>query len=294
MRALIGELAAELFDWDSRLLHTLRALLLQPGTLTREFCRGRRARYVSPVRLYLVISIVFFAVLSFTSRTHVEIGLDSFQSDQPLEKDPEFENFFDQLTEVQRQRLTAILQQKGGATQPLREYLAEIEKTHPPAAPGSLSATESAMRDRALDVLENPRGAMQALIANLPAAMFLTLPLYAALLKLMYRRRLYIEHLVFALHLHALLFFIGTIVLLLPDAESEPSAWLQPWMQRTGEGISSALVLAALVYYFVAVKRVYEEGWLITAAKWGAINLGHAIFISMGITVVAAVSLLMP
>ena len=45
---------------DSRLWRTLAALLLRPGYLTREFLAGRRARYLPPVRLYLVISLVFF------------------------------------------------------------------------------------------------------------------------------------------------------------------------------------------------------------------------------------------
>jgi Protein of unknown function (DUF3667) len=41
---------------DSRLWRTLTALLFKPGYLTREFLSGRRARYLPPVRLYLVLS----------------------------------------------------------------------------------------------------------------------------------------------------------------------------------------------------------------------------------------------
>ena len=45
---------------DSRLWRTLAALLFKPGHLTREFLRGRRASYLPPVRLYLVLSVAFF------------------------------------------------------------------------------------------------------------------------------------------------------------------------------------------------------------------------------------------
>ena len=45
---------------DSRLWRTLAALLFKPGHLTREFLAGRRARYLPPVRLYLVLSVLFF------------------------------------------------------------------------------------------------------------------------------------------------------------------------------------------------------------------------------------------
>ena len=47
---------------DSRLWRTLGALLFKPGRLTAEFLAGRRARYLPPVRLYLVLSVLFFIV----------------------------------------------------------------------------------------------------------------------------------------------------------------------------------------------------------------------------------------
>lgn len=50
--ALLGELAGELFDWDSRFWRTLWPLLVRPGFLTAEYIAGRRARYVAPLRLY--------------------------------------------------------------------------------------------------------------------------------------------------------------------------------------------------------------------------------------------------
>src|SRR5215469_6728606 len=56
----------DLTHTDSRLWRTLGALLCRPGYLTREFLAGRRARYLPPVRLYLVISVVFFLWASAT------------------------------------------------------------------------------------------------------------------------------------------------------------------------------------------------------------------------------------
>lgn len=58
-------LAAEVFDalagWDSRLGRSLRSLFGRPGELALEFLAGRRARYLGPVRLYLIASLGFFA-----------------------------------------------------------------------------------------------------------------------------------------------------------------------------------------------------------------------------------------
>jgi len=62
-RDAFGELVTELFDFDGRMLRSLRLLLTRPGFLSYEYINDRRLSYTSPVRMYLVISLVFFFVL---------------------------------------------------------------------------------------------------------------------------------------------------------------------------------------------------------------------------------------
>jgi hypothetical protein len=57
---LVKELLRETFEVDGRTIRTFRTMILQPGVLTSEFLNGRRRTYTSPLRLYLVISVVFF------------------------------------------------------------------------------------------------------------------------------------------------------------------------------------------------------------------------------------------
>ena len=54
----------ELLDIDGRLWLTLRVMLSKPGKLTQEFNQGKRVKYTPPLRLYLVISILFFIIFS--------------------------------------------------------------------------------------------------------------------------------------------------------------------------------------------------------------------------------------
>jgi len=61
---VLGELVRESFEFDGRLAQTLRLLFLKPGSLSTEFARNRRARYMTPVRLYLFSSVVFFLTMS--------------------------------------------------------------------------------------------------------------------------------------------------------------------------------------------------------------------------------------
>src|SRR5687767_11829400 len=60
VRELALDAATEFSGWDGRLSSTLRALVRRPGLLTLEFLEGRRARYVSPLRLYLSTSLAYF------------------------------------------------------------------------------------------------------------------------------------------------------------------------------------------------------------------------------------------
>jgi len=54
----------ELVDIDGRFALTLKTLLLKPGLLTLEYNQGRRIKYTPPLRMYLVISVTFFLIMS--------------------------------------------------------------------------------------------------------------------------------------------------------------------------------------------------------------------------------------
>src|SRR5215469_11591095 len=68
----LGEATEDLTHADSRLWRTLLALLLKPGFLTREFIEGRRVSYLPPIRLYLVLSVLFFLLAAASTRVPAE------------------------------------------------------------------------------------------------------------------------------------------------------------------------------------------------------------------------------
>ena len=63
--ALLGEAVREALDVDGRAMRTLGTLFRRPGVLTNEYLAGHRRRYSSPIRLYLVISVLFFLVAAW-------------------------------------------------------------------------------------------------------------------------------------------------------------------------------------------------------------------------------------
>ena len=65
------EATHEFLHLDGKILQTLKLLVLRPGQLTVEFLSGRRARYISPLRVYLTMSLIFFSLAALMPR-----GLD--------------------------------------------------------------------------------------------------------------------------------------------------------------------------------------------------------------------------
>jgi len=65
LRELLHELLHEFVHVDGKILQSVRLLFTRPGLLTKEYVEGRRTRHVSPLRLYLTFSVLFFAVTAY-------------------------------------------------------------------------------------------------------------------------------------------------------------------------------------------------------------------------------------
>ncbi|HEY8835255.1 MAG TPA: DUF3667 domain-containing protein, partial [Chthoniobacterales bacterium] len=59
-RHVVVDVLDSFLNWDSKFIRSLGLLLWKPGWLTNQFLEGKRVRFVHPLRLYLLVSIVFF------------------------------------------------------------------------------------------------------------------------------------------------------------------------------------------------------------------------------------------
>lgn len=66
LRTFFGDLVQGLFNFEGKIWRTLPLLAWRPGEMTRRYVEGERARFVSPVALYLFTVFAMFAVLNFT------------------------------------------------------------------------------------------------------------------------------------------------------------------------------------------------------------------------------------
>jgi Protein of unknown function (DUF3667) len=78
---LVHEFTHEMLHVDGRIFRSVQKLLLEPGFLTREHFAGRKARWISPIRLYLVFSVIYFGLAALTEPTGT-IKVDFTGSDE--------------------------------------------------------------------------------------------------------------------------------------------------------------------------------------------------------------------
>src|SRR3989441_11318166 len=68
-RHVIADLLDEFLNWDSKFFATIGLLLVRPWRLTNQFLAGHRVRYVHPLRLYLLASILFFFAVNYWAKS---------------------------------------------------------------------------------------------------------------------------------------------------------------------------------------------------------------------------------
>jgi len=229
---------------------TLAALLFRPGLLTTEFFAGRRARYLPPVRLYLVVSVLFFAVASASHEPRaLVLNLSPARSEFSAKMKP--------LPEA----AASILAPRPGESreQSIARFCGTIHYDGPWA--GRL---EPAMRASCVRITaDNGRTLAEALVHNVPRAMFVFLPLFALAMKLMYwrPRRYYVEHLLLLVHDQAFVF-----VLL-------PLYWLA--IALLPARLDGLISWAGSLYLYRSFRRVYAQGRILTITKLGMLSVAY-------------------
>jgi hypothetical protein len=304
---------------NAALPRTVGSLLFRPGHLTEEYIRGRIVRYIPPLRLYLVSSILFFVVVSFIGLRALE-RVNIAHSTLPEHPDSarmvlqarQAELLAVDTTELPAAARTIVRQSlrttgaaldalgdsapAGGASAALAR-LRRAEAGQAPLPPGTLQPWALSMNfdgaprwlgsalERKLDQLGHlpVRDAASTLLSDAlnfaPHTVFLLLPVFALLLKLLYirRGRFYAEHVVFALHVHAFFFLMFLIILLLP------------WSR-----VDMLLVLWMMAYVWLAMKRVYRQGWFRTTVKWWILGWCYFFVLSFGLITLMFSTLLLP
>ena len=316
VRTLLADVLEDQLVLNRALPRTLGALLFHPGRLTAEYVNGRIVRYIAPFRLYLVASVIFFLLLSFfglqavdraTLRTTgvasdlsgADSALQAMRIRQEVLADLDTTDMPAALRAALRQSVAQL--DSARATLPdsgaLAQRGADVQRAaDTPLPPGVMQpwareisiqspfpVLNHAVERRVAEIGHLPprmavREVLEDYVEYAPHMVFLLLPLFALLLKLLYARRgrYYAEHFVFALHVHAFAFVIFIVMFALP------------W-----DGVDALLLLWAVVYLWLAMKRVYGQGVLKTTLKWWVLGWSYLWVFSFGMVALAFVTLLL-
>ena len=227
---LVHDTIHEFLHLDGKIFATARRLFLEPGELTAEHIRGRRVRYIGALRLYLTTSLIFFGLSAVIPNPNPDANPPVAQGSSGPQSDAPEEN----QTKATASSGTGMRGRVAEGIRRAREHEEEINET--------LSHTFQRM-------------------------LFAMVPVFALLLKLVYRnrRRHYPQFLYFALHFHAAVF--GFLAVTVP---------LQALTHEGPEKVAQAAVLVgSFVYLVAALKRVFGGTMRRTVLRASAVTAAY-------------------
>jgi hypothetical protein len=268
-RDLMVNFAASFYGFDSKFFRTFQYLLIRPGKIVVDYLEGKRERYFHPARMYVFLSFIFFWIfLTSVENEALKINDKPTQNGKSVNKDSNFELelFTDSQDTLHSNPIKTVA-----------EY-DSIQAALPPEKRDGRIAR--AFERKSIEMMERSKGSMQEALkmvsreftANLPKLFFLLMPFFALLLKVLYIRRdfYYTEHLIFTVYYYDTAFLIGAIGLLAGKV-----AWLE-WAQ-------SFINLWSWGYLYMAMKRVYRQGWGKTLGKFILLNFFFLILLVLAL-----------
>ena len=306
---LIGEFFDALFNLDSKLFKTLKALAI-PGKLSKEFIAGRRNNFYPPVRIFFVSVLIYFAFANWFANSNM-FQLNGFESAKSIESlddyfyiqsvmdttDLDFDSSEQQLIQRYNDSVYVTIFKDRDSTDFSLFYptnsswfstvmvsLKDIATMTPDSLANAYidsSRIAKFQLARSVKMFLDPKGAVQSIASNISWMFILCVPIIALWMYLLYRRRnwYYSEHVVVLMHFSSFLFILGAVLLFLE--------WLTSWT------FLNTIALFGLIYPWIELKKVYGQHWLKTTLKYVSILFATIISFMISSTLVALGSLIL-
>lgn len=297
--SLVRHFIYDIFHFDGKFFDTLRLLMFRPGFVAREYISGKRVRFLDPIRMYLFTSAIFF-IIFFTLKgfevdfnaqdsrlldraERMQLAMTLSQSGQLPVADSTRQKQLASLLDSTKQIELRAFRHKDSSS--LVRFQGKPYNFIASTDTGAIAFTNDGSSNWITRKLENSvksfkekykddydagtRKIFSTFLHRLPYLLFLSLPFFAALLKLLYIRRrnfLYSDHAIFTLY-HYIFSFILLLLIFLFNALQDWSGWgLFGWM-------TVALVIIWPVHLFAGLKSFYGNGVLKTSIKFLLLNI---------------------
>ncbi len=266
----------DITHFDSKFFETIKDLVFKPGFLPGEYMKGRRATYLHPIKMYVFTSAVFF--LFFFSLFKPTAKL--VESEKPLTPEEKV-NYIDSLQALLKkdtgnielkEKLTKVLdtsqktKTKNAFLVEDRDYETKSEYDSAQKALPKEDRDGWVMRRLVYKTIDlntkygaDPDEALvklgEGILHRLPYMLFVSLPLFALILRLVYIRRkqfYFADHGVFTIHL-----YVFSFLLLLTNFGLDKLNKLLHW---TAISILMGLLVASLFFYlYKAMRNFYGQ-----------------------------------
>ncbi|MDE2155647.1 MAG: DUF3667 domain-containing protein [Xanthomonadaceae bacterium] len=293
--SVLGDVLDSVLNIDARIVHTLLPLYFRPGKLTLDYFAGKRARYVTPFRLVFFLAIIAFLAIQLALRTS-SAPLVQFRtppihgvaiSSTPVAttQDTHFANgdikFNDRVVWNRQTKPLHVNWLPGFANDWLNDAIEHARNNlHDMNSGNAAEAKAAAWR------------LMTGMFAVAPQVLFVLLPVFALLLKIFYvfKRRMYMEHLIVAMHSHAFI-MLSLLVLVALDLLRSWAAPHAAWLGNLLGLLHAAAWLWMLAYLLLMQKQVYRQGWFMTSLKYGVVGICYSVLIGFGMAFALLISL---
>ena len=289
----------DITHFDSKFFDTMKYLLLKPGFLPQEYMKGRRVSYLNPIRMYIFTSafffLIFFAFLnpsealssgennvltqyerdSLLAKTEEKIrergSSDKLEKLKVLLNDTTREISKDDINKLNSNfRLMGIGDRKYKS---LHEY-DSIQQQLPTSERDGWFTRIWAEKELEINekYKDDPSSSLEKFtdifLHKLPYLLFISLPFFALILKLLYVRRnwYYAEHVIFTVY-HYIFSFLLLLFIFGFDALSDWTGW----------GIFDLMIALSLFawafYLYKSMRRFYGQRRFKTIVKFFLLNL---------------------
>lgn len=267
---LFFEMLSNLFAFDSKFYRSVGPLLFKPGSLSVAFVEGKRQQFMLPIRMFIVITILFLFANSLGNETDYTKASNT--------KNEDLINLSDSATTD-----TDISYKIGNEAWEKIIPVLKADKSIPEEEGLKKAGVESTFLNRLfyhqLQKFMHSKGEdfTKYILSKFLLYALLFIPFIAFLLTFFYLnlpKYYYIDHFIFAVHQQTVL-MIMVLLMSIMAVFSDVSGW-----------VYLLLFIAFTVHFLKALKTFYKEAWWLTIFKFTLLNIGF-VFIS-GIFVVLA------
>lgn len=304
---MLREFVSDQLNLDGRLVHTIRGLTF-PGRLTNEYFAGRRKSQINPIRLFFITVLLGLAALQFSD---MDFEMDQLKSALATQTSAQSLNTIDSLKKIMEERKVtdsdSIIKQlmdkmelttdsinlKGKEVSFPFDYFEkklpdsimisrrnfELKSPTQIVKDAQISGIPAIYLRQKVKLMKEPTSLFRYIFSNLAWIYLAYIPIVAFILQILYirRKRFYIEHFVFSLHMHTAFIIMLIIAGLLSGVTNELS-----W---------SLIFLVFAVYLYRGIKKFYAQKHLKTFFKFLILQVFYPVVLTIFIIGAGLVSL---